>query len=178
MPMSSSVTEKETACLTLKANDEHEVDSQGWWSSLLSSVTQEKLHSSPTNPWKLGTPAPLFQHYIPCCFTILHYHNKRDKGKNSYKVQGLNPHSRMGFTKLREKAGKAKEEQIPKFFSSFPAFPNHVPKEVMDASWVFAWKCLLTQSCISVTCWSTSTEGCIHLLSKNNWITNPKYLYL
>lgn len=118
MPMSSSVTEKETACLTLKANDEHEVDSQGWWSSLLSSVTQEKLHSSPTNPWKLGTPAPLFQHYIPCCFTILHYHNKRDKGKNSYKVQGLNPHCRMGFTKLREKAGEAKEEQIPKFFSS------------------------------------------------------------
>lgn len=70
------------------------------------------------------------------------------------------------------------EEQASKFLSSFLPYPNHLPKGVMDASWLFAWKYLLTQRCISVTCWSTSKEGSIRCLSKNNWITNPKYLDL
>lgn len=63
----------------------------------------------------------------PCCFTPLHCHEKNDKGKNNYKEQDLCPHGRMGFTKPRERTGKAEEEQTPKYFSSFLTHPRHLP---------------------------------------------------
>lgn len=142
-------------------------------------MTQEKPHSSPTslaNPWKHGTPAPLFQHYIiPCCFIIT---IKVTKEKNNYKFQaGIHivgwASQYWGKRLVRQKRSKLLNSSL-----SFLLIQIISPKKSWMQAREFAWKHLLTQRCISLACWSTSKEGCIRFLCKNNWITKPKYLDL